>query len=211
MGKNGKLFVLEYRLSGNDTTYRRNQRIDYIIGSGHHTNSHFTRINGYLYQVPVTFYTQKKHWDLPPGFEGGHNTRFSRAIQAECVTCHNGYPTLEAGTDNKFVSLPHGLDCERCHGPGSQHIAEKQAGHLVNIKKDIDYSIVNPRKLPFKLQVSVCQRCHLQGNAVLQPGKTFFDFKPGQPLSQTMDVYLPRYAGEQKPLHHGQPRRPHDA
>jgi len=193
--QNNKMCMLEYRVIGGDTVHKRIQQIDYIIGSGHHTNSHFTRINGYLYQAPLTFYTQKKQWDLPPGFEKGNNTRFSRAILAECITCHNAYPKLAEASDNKYLSLPHGIDCERCHGPGEAHVKDKQAGNLVNINKQIDYTIVNPGKLPWPKQISVCQRCHLQGNAVLKPGKTFFDFKPGQNLKEVMDVYLPRHEG----------------
>ncbi|MCB0819966.1 MAG: hypothetical protein KDC13_05050, partial [Bacteroidetes bacterium] len=54
-------------------------------------------------------------------------------------------------------------------------------------------SIVNPAKLPVDLQFDVCQRCHLQGNAVLREGKSFLDFRPGMKLSDVMDVYLPRY------------------
>jgi len=76
--KNDSLFVKEFRLAGKDTTYKRIEKIDYIVGSGQHTNSHMLNINGYLYQAPLTFYTQKKTWDLPPGFENGFNSRFSR-------------------------------------------------------------------------------------------------------------------------------------
>jgi tetratricopeptide (TPR) repeat protein len=41
--------------------------------------------------------------------------------------------------------------------------------------------------------MDLCQRCHLQGVAVLNEGKTFYDFKPGMQLSEVLNVYLPRY------------------
>ena len=63
--------------------------------------------------------------------------------------------------------------------------------------KRIDYSIVNPAKLPVVLQLDVCQRCHIQGNAVLNEGKSFFDFRPGMHLSDVMNVFMPVYKGQE--------------
>lgn len=185
--------IMEYRLQGKDTSYKRIEQVNYIIGSGQHTNSHMANMNGYLYQMPMTYYTQKKQWDLPPGFENGSNTRFSRKIELECMSCHNSYPDFILGSENKFRSVPEGINCERCHGPGSIHVAQKQLGNLVDTSKFIDYSIVNPAKLSIDLQFDVCQRCHLQGNTVLKEGKSFYDFKPGMKLNDFMTVFLPRY------------------
>ncbi len=190
------LYIDQFQLSGNDTLHKRTEKVSYVVGSGQHTNSHLLQINGYLYQMPMTFYTQKKKWDLPPGFEQGSNSRFNRTIGAECITCHNAYPTPDPAADNRYLSIPQGIDCERCHGPGSLHVEEKKQGKLINTAKEADYSIVNPKRLPFKLQMSICQRCHLQGNAVLKPGKSFFDFKPGMMLSDVLTVFMPRYGSD---------------
>ncbi|HEX8515780.1 MAG TPA: tetratricopeptide repeat protein [Bacteroidia bacterium] len=193
--ENDSMKILEFRLSGKDTVYKRVERVDYIIGSGQHTNSHIQGVNGYLNQMPLTYYTQKGKWDLPPGFEGGFNTRFSRKIGLECMSCHNSLPGFEKGSENKFTSVPEGVSCERCHGPGSIHVGQRSSGSKVDTAKYIDYSIVNPGKLSIDLQFDVCQRCHLQGNTVLKEGKSFFDFKPGMKLSDHMTVFLPRYKG----------------
>ena len=72
------LKLKEYRLSGKDTVHNRIEQVDYIIGSGQHTNSHIYDVNGYLHQMPFTYYTQEGRFDLPPGFEEGFNTRFNR-------------------------------------------------------------------------------------------------------------------------------------
>lgn len=194
--QNDTMYIMEYRLEGKDTVHKRIEKVDYIIGSGQHTNSHMYQSNGYFFQMPMTFYTQKQKWDLPPGFEAGNNSRFSRAIELECMSCHNAYPSFVPGSKNKFATVLQGIDCERCHGPGELHVKEKQSGNIVDTANEIDYSIVNPKKLPYDLQVDLCQRCHLQGNAVLKEGKTFFDFKPGQKLSDYMNIFLPRYTGE---------------
>lgn len=193
--QNDSLYVMEYRLEGKDTVHKRIQKIDYIIGSGQHTNSHIFSVNGYFYQAPITFYTQKRKWDLAPGFEKGANSRFSRLIESECMTCHNGYPDFAANSLNKYNQVKTGIDCERCHGPGSLHVADKQNGIIIDTSKGPDYTIVNPRRLSTELQNNICQRCHLQGIAVLNDGKTFFDFHPGMKLSEVMNVYMPQYEG----------------
>ena len=195
--KSDSLYLEEYRLEGKDTVYRRTENIRYIVGSGQHTNSHLMNINGYVSQVPATFYVQKGKWDLPPGFENGYNSRFNRKIELECLSCHNAYPKIVLGSENKYESIPNGIDCERCHGPGSVHVAQKRAGNVVDVGKEIDYSIVNPAKLPIELQLDVCQRCHIQGNAVLKEGRSFYDFRPAMRLDEVMDVYMPVYKGDE--------------
>jgi cytochrome c-type biogenesis protein CcmH/NrfG len=185
--------IMEFRLKGKDTVFKRAERVDYIIGSGQHTNSHIHNSNGYLYQMPMTFFSQKKQWDFPPGFENGFNTHFNRKIGLECISCHNAIPDFVQGSENKFNSLPEGINCERCHGPGSIHVQQRSTGATIDTSKYIDYSIVNPGKLSVDRQFDVCQRCHLQGNAVLNNGKSFFDFKPGMVLSDYISVFLPKY------------------
>jgi Tfp pilus assembly protein PilF len=193
--QNDSLYIMEFRTEGKDTVHKKTQKIDYIIGSGQHTNSHIFSNNGYFYQAPITFYTQKRKWDLAPGFENGTNTRFSRLIELECMSCHNGYPDFVRNSQNKYLTVKTGIDCERCHGPGGLHVAEKRAGNIVDTSKGPDYSIVNPRRLSTELQNNICQRCHLQGIAVLNDGKSFYDFHPGMKLSEVMNVFMPQYEG----------------
>lgn len=192
-----QLFLTEFRLdSQGDTSHKRRQRIDYIIGSGQHTNSHLWEEEGFLFQAPFTWYAQEGRLDFPPGYEGGQNSRFSRIIGLECMSCHNATPKgFSLGSENHFRHLPKGIDCERCHGPGAAHVAKIQAGDITDTAREADPSIVNPKRLSAQLQFEICQRCHLQGNAVLKRGKSFFDFIPGMELSEVMSVYLPRYRG----------------
>jgi len=187
------LMLHEYRLLNTDTVHKRTEGATYIIGSGQHTNSHISNANGYLHQLPFTYYTQNGKLDLPPGFEDGFNTRFNRKIGLECMSCHNSFPEFVLGSENKFEDVPMGISCERCHGPGEIHVAEKMKGVFVDTATAIDYTIVNPGNLSSELQFDLCSRCHLQGNTVLAEGKSFFDFKPGMQLEEVMNVFLPTY------------------
>ncbi len=192
------LWVEEFRLRGSDTSHRLVQKIDYVIGSGQHTNSHLYTSNAHFYQAPFTWYAQKGKLDLPPGFEGGNNSRFSRLIGLECMSCHNAMPTeFVMGSTNKFKSIPEGINCERCHGPGEAHVAKIMRGEITDTAQEADRSIVNPKRLSAQLQFEICQRCHLQGNSVLKSGKSFFDFKPGMELKEVMQVFLPRYSNSE--------------
>ena len=191
--KSDSLYINEFRLNKKDTIHSRIEQVNFIIGSGQHTNSHIQNTNGYLSQMPMTWYSQKKRWDLPPGFENGMNTHFSRKIGLECMSCHNAYSEFEKGSENKYNSVPTGIDCERCHGPGDIHVQQRQSQERIDTSKFIDYSIVNPAKLQVELQFDICQRCHLQGNAVLKEGKSFYDFKPGMKLNDYISVFLPKY------------------
>lgn len=198
--KDSTLFLKEFRIENDDTVHQRTERVEYIIGSGNHTNSHIYSINGYLHQIPFTFYTQQQLLDLPPGYEGGNNSRFGRSLGLECISCHNGLPDLVPGSENKYVHVPEGIDCERCHGPGSIHVGLKKRGILVDTAKYIDYSIVNPGRLSKSLQNDVCARCHLQGTIVLKQGKSFYDYLPGMALDEVMDIFMPVFEGGKEDL-----------
>lgn len=189
------LFIMEFRLEGKDTVHKRIERVDYVVGSGQHTNSHIYLSGSYAYQVPFTYYTQDGRFDFPPGFEDGQNSRFSRKIGLECMSCHNAFPDFIMGSENKYHHIPDGIDCERCHGPGEAHVRQFKQGIVIDTSKYIDYSIVNPGKLDPELQTDLCARCHLQGTMVLKPGKSFYDFKPGMRLTNVMDIFMPLFEG----------------
>lgn len=190
------MYIMEYRLDeSGDTIHRIDQKVDYIIGSGQHTNSHLFMEGEYVYQAPMTWYSQEGKWDLPPGFEKGGNSHFTRQINVECMSCHNSMPVMKDGSDRAFVRIGTGIDCERCHGPGEMHVNFRMSGTSVT-PGSRDSTIVNPSRLSADRLIDVCQRCHLQGNNVLKPGKHFTDFKPGMVLSDIFEVYAPDYEGD---------------
>jgi tetratricopeptide (TPR) repeat protein len=188
--KGKEMFLLEFRMERNDTVYRRTEKIDYIVGSGHQTRSYLLDRGGFFYEAPITWYVQAGKWDLSPGYEQGKNSRFSREIGLECMACHNSRPDFAVGTENFFRSVGQGIDCESCHGPGELHIRKMEAGQEADVGLEADPSIVNPARLPVALQFDVCMQCHLQGLNVYQPGKSILDFRPGMPLTSVMNVVV---------------------
>ena len=57
-------------------------------------------------------------------------------------------------------------------------------------KNGSDSTIVNPERLSSQLADDICMSCHQAGDArVLQPGKTYQDFRPGEPLERTVAIF----------------------
>ncbi|MDX2247438.1 MAG: tetratricopeptide repeat protein [Bacteroidia bacterium] len=190
------MFVKEFRLEGDDTTYQRTEKVDYVVGSGHQTRSYLIERNGYLYEVPITWYVLKQIWDMSPGYDV-INTRFSREIGQECMGCHTGYADFIEGSKNRYRFVSEGIDCEKCHGPGEKHIQMMESGKMTEEEQQkTNYAIVNPGQLSLSQQFDICQQCHLQGVNVFHDGKNVADFRPGNPLSDTYDVFIERQADE---------------
>ena len=79
--------------------------------------------------------------------------------------CHNGYPEVDAraaewdGGTMYPERLPEGIDCQRCHGPGRNHVETARQGGTLQVVRG---SIVNPARLSPERRMEVCLQCHLE-------------------------------------------------
>ena len=180
----GRLFQVEYvRGADGRRTHELRRRIDYVMGSGQVGRSYFTEENGRLFQLPLTWY-RERGWDFSPGYQN-NNGRFDRVLPDRCIACHSSYPKPLPYLEGKYAELRAGIGCERCHGPGALHIAERRAG--AKSDSGYDHSIVNPSHLPIQRRTDVCEQCHVHTSvAVQREGKNAFSFMPSQSLS---DLY----------------------
>ena len=165
--------------------------VKFVVGSGNHGQSFLVDRGGYLFMSPITWYPDKQIWDLSPGYEE-KNSEFNRPVVASCLFCHSNQYQHLADTLNHYGTptfVGHAIGCERCHGPGEQHVSIQQSGGL---DADRD-TIVNPAKLSPDLREAICQQCHLSGAARVQkPGRTLADFVPGEPLESAFTVFTLR-------------------
>ncbi len=169
--------------------FRNTQKLAYAVGSGRNGTSYLVTRDGYLYEAPLSFYTKTSSWELSPGFEVA-DLAFNRPALPGCLTCHSGLalPTgrgLGSYANPPFKELA--IGCENCHGPGSLHVAQHM-GHMT-ASAHTQY-IINPGRLDPWLADNICMSCH-QGRAmrVLQPGKSYADFRPGTPLDHVMAIF----------------------
>lgn len=170
------------------------KRVDFVVGSGNHARSYLHRTaEGKLLELPVSWYSEKGGgWAMSPGYDRSKHQDFRRAILADCMFCHNGYGppnSIANSTENNGVfpeTLPEGIDCQRCHGPGRAHMEAAGSG-LASIDA-IRKAVVNPRKLDRKGQMEVCMQCHLETTSgplphmIRRHDRRPFSYRPGEPL-----------------------------
>ena len=193
---NGEVFERRWQTAfdGKETNVEQ-KRIDYALGSGNHgrTYLHLTA-RGTLEQLPMGWYSENGGtWAMIPGFDRADYPGFTRAVQYECMFCHNGYPQIPAGQTEEGAEavyqqpLPTGIDCQRCHGPGQRHI--ETVGKPNVTPEEIRASIVNPGRLGPVREMEVCMQCHLETSSLLLPhslqraDRGPFSFIAGQPLA----------------------------
>lgn len=164
-------------------------RVDYVIGSGNHARSYLHRAaGGYLLEMPVSWYRENGgYWAMSPGYDRPNQQDFRRAIAFSCMFCHNAYPDSPPTEEGEFpTALPEGIDCQRCHGPGSAHV--EAAGRQAPAET-IRRAIVNPARLPRDRQLDVCMQCHLEPtsrplpNVVARFEHEPFTYRPGERLT----------------------------
>lgn len=164
----------EYRVSVLPEGYRlefsraesgvRGQRLlGWFVGSGRVGRSYLSSLDGFLFQAPVSYYSLPGKWGISPGFQQHQFVHLTRAVGAGCLECHASGLQPVPGTQNRFSDPPFregGVSCERCHGPGKNHIAKMSSGN-----RNGPTEIVNPVKLDAARRDSVCAQCHLTGAA----------------------------------------------
>lgn len=173
--------------------------VDYVMGSGNHVRTYVHRTaRGTLVELPLAWYAEKGGtWEMNPGFDFSHLS--SRKLGYDCMFCHNAYPSIPAGHENAGAEpvfstpLPEGIDCQRCHGPGENHV---RAAQMPNAKiEDVKKEIVNPARLPFPRNMEVCMQCHLETtsgplpNAIRRFDRGPYSYRPGEPLSNFMLIF----------------------
>ncbi len=171
------------------------KRIDYIVGSGNHMRTYVHRnADGTLLELPLAWYAEKGgYWAMNPGYDAPDYPYARRQIAYDCMFCHNAYPKTPPGHDRLgdrpvySGTLPEGIDCQRCHGPGQRHVdvASTPGAKPAAIRA----AIVNPARLDKDRQLEVCAQCHLKTTEFLLPHaikryqRPDFSYKPGEPLA----------------------------
>jgi len=188
--ENGKLYQTEYQTKAGQDVFRNTHEMEWVVGTGENGFGTLLRRDGYLFQAPLSFYSRPAQWGLSPGYENG-DYGFNRIIQPGCIYCHSGRPQPVPHFAGKYESATFtqtAVGCENCHGPGSAHVQAMEQGE--EFAPGQDKTIVNPPRLTEQLSDDICMGCHQTGDArVLQPGKTYQDFRPGEPLDKTVSIF----------------------
>ena len=140
-----------------------------------------------LYQMHVSYLTESNEWANSPGFNDG-DAVFRRVIRSACLDCHATYVDVrEDGSNFTPQTLILGVSCERCHGPGKEHVDYHQSN-----PNDVQpRAITVPSDLTRQQQMDVCGQCHTGVKELLNDAA--FQFRPGDKLD---DHYLSPDSGE---------------
>jgi tetratricopeptide (TPR) repeat protein len=165
--------------NGRESYQQTASSIDLILGakdisdevylSWHQDNS--------MWELPVAWVFARDAWGAS-GFDktttGGDH---ARPLTLRCLECHNTWFEHMPGTLNVYrrENFIRGVTCERCHGPGSEHVVY----HQQNPNDQTAQHIVYPANLDRERLIEVCTQCH--GNAVRHRGPAL-SYRPGLKL-----------------------------
>jgi tetratricopeptide (TPR) repeat protein len=155
--------------------------VDYTIGSKFQ-QAYATKLpNGEIHVLPIQYskLTQQwiNYWQIidGPRSERADLTSWEKlnaatSYQAICAVCHTSQlrNTRSGGFDLRNLDFKEpGIDCEMCHGPSAQHVAEMAANQPFP-KEALD-TPVNFHDVSNRDFVRICSQCHMQ-SAIRTPG-----------------------------------------
>jgi hypothetical protein len=150
-----------------DLTFTQDQVV-YVVG-GQFSQRYLTEIEGELYVLPAQWNVAPGEW-VPYQPDDWQERPYARY----CAGCHT--TGFDAETETWAEA---GVQCETCHGPGSEHVA--LAGERT--------AIINPALLDFQAQTEICGQCHSRGTDPTGVYEFPVGFQPGGPVKLD-DVFI---------------------
>jgi hypothetical protein len=180
----------------------RSEKLDIAFGSAEKAQTYAYWKGDQLFQLPLTYLTERKTWTNSPGYPI-QKPFFGRVILARCFECHASFVgktdvktgPLEMTEKLAPNSIVFGIDCQRCHGPAAEHVAFHQENPSVKQAK----FMVSVKSLTRQQQLDMCAACHSGNDLDVQ--RTLFAFRPGDTLA---NFFLPHFgSGKANPDVHG--------
>ena len=183
---------------------KQTERIDVVVGSGQRGQTYLYWKGDRLFQLPVSYWAPLREWVNSPGYLDA-TADFNRPVVPRCLECHATYFTALPSNppQNRYEKRDAvlGISCEKCHGPGRQHIEferskpdhagqPEQSPYRTPSDKggEENSGIVNPRKLSRARQMDICAECH---GGLGEPRAPAFSFVPGQLLADYLELQQP--------------------
>src|SRR6202050_5490143 len=153
--------------------------VRYQVGGGLMGSSFLVQIGDYLFESPASWF-KSYGWDVSPGYAPAPLIDFDRPMSDVCLFCHAGAARFADADGRRLQGSLGSITCERCHGMSPEHARHPSAKN-----------IVNPAKLAGAERDSICEQCHLEAaGRILNPGKKWNDFHPGDATEKTFATYI---------------------
>ena len=158
-------------------TGSRSERFALVIGSGDKGQTYLFRDDDLLFQLPVSYW-KDLGWVNSPGYRDGF-ADFERPVIPRCLECHATFFEAAPPPINRYsnTGFALGIQCEKCHGPGREHVAREQ----IKTTTPTDKAILNPERFSRDLQMDLCAWCHAGHGQSVTPA---FSYRPGEPLER---------------------------
>ncbi len=176
---------------GREGTQRQTSRVDFVYGQGAGTDeAYFSWKGERVFELPVVWMHPQQCWAVT-SFNPSDLGDYSRPLTAQCLNCHNTWIDCVAGSPGRFrrESALLGISCERCHGPGHEHVHH----HRAHPDDETSRFIAHPGKLSRERQIDLCAQCHDNAIHFRRPP---FSYRPGEVLSDY--VRIPEFRHEEE-------------
>jgi predicted CXXCH cytochrome family protein len=187
--RNGEYFITESVLSGKEQEHR----VDYTLGSRRIQHYLTTLATGAIVVLAPSWDVQRRQWF--------HNMEIVRPDEDDrqivqqwsksCVGCHvsgqtNTFDPATRKYETRWTDF--GTSCERCHGPGQEHVTKYSSPALSGRRPPSlpvpgtevgDTAIVRPTRLDPNTGSMVCAQCHSLRTMVspgYKAGQDYYDF-----------------------------------
>ncbi len=182
----------------------RAEKFDVVVGSGRHGQTYLYWKGDELFELPVSYWTYSHEWINSPGYVDGE-VNFDRLVEPRCIECHMtrfdsmapwpatptaGVSGTPAPPRNRYRrdSLVLGIGCERCHGPGSEHVEREQGSERLQPLVRTEIAIVNPARLVRERQLDLCALCHAGPG---EPTAPALSFQAGDDIAGYLKITAP--------------------
>ena len=180
--REGKFYIKESFLTPN----AQEHEIQYTLGNRRIQHYLTTLSDGRIIVLPPSWDILRKEWF--------HNLEIAAPDQKEedgvvpvqvwnknCFGCHvseevKNYDPVKRRYDTTWLDF--GGNCERCHGPGSEHV-EQYSRSVQTPGRKTDTKIIVPTKLDNERSSQICAQCHSFRDVMhfgYQAGDNYYDY-----------------------------------
>jgi tetratricopeptide (TPR) repeat protein len=159
----GNYFITESDLTGQPWEHR----VEYTLGDRRIQHYLTTLPDGRIIVLPATWDIARKKWvhnlDIENPEEAGGDAY--QVWNQSCYGCHVSREQKNFDVSNLSYHTTwqnFGINCESCHGPGSEHIAKATGVKAMSAeaRAAVRKAIVNPARLDAARSTMVCAQCH---------------------------------------------------
>jgi len=159
---NGAYSITESDLTGKAWEHR----VEYTLGNRRIQHYLTTLPDGRIVVIPPTWDNIRKKWSHDLDVHNPEEAPGSpfQVWNKTCYSCHvsreqKNFDLQQLSYHTTWQNL--GTNCERCHGPGREHIAKAAARATgADTRTGVNGTIVNPARLDAARSTMVCAQCH---------------------------------------------------